>query len=284
MDLREISIDEIDEPSYDVRSIIIEEDLEELAQSISEVGVLEPLRVFARDGRYEIEDGHRRYLAAKRIGLKLMPCIIIESGEGEREYKKLHANIHSATLTGLELARTMHHLIDEYGYTVENLSKVMRKSESRIRQILSIIKWFPDVVQAIEDHKISEGVGRYLNKVKDPAMRHYYMEYVIDGGATLNTVMAWAAKWEADQITPPQMQIDTSGPPPDMSYQPPTGRCTCCRTQVKIDGLLIMRFCGECYTDLQNAMPELWKVMREERADRFPDKPVEEKKEGVTTA
>ncbi|MBW1999380.1 MAG: ParB/RepB/Spo0J family partition protein [Deltaproteobacteria bacterium] len=235
MKLEEISIDLIDEPEYDVRDTIMREGLEELANSIKQVGVLKPIRVFERDGRYEIEDGHRRFLASKMAGIPTIPCLVIDSPAKERDLKKLHANLFSEDLTPIELSRTLHHLIDEFGYTQEELARLM---------------------------------GKALGQITDEGKRKYYLRYAIDGGATIDTVRGWVAREKAAEMAPePPPEI----PPAEVKteeYPAPKGRCSCCRKDFQLDHLMIMKFCGECYTDLRNIMPELYKAMKMEREGR----------------
>ena len=279
MELREISIDLIDEPEYDVRDTILREGLEELANSIKQVGILKPIRVFERNGRYEIEDGHRRYLAAKMAELPTIPCLVIDSPEKERDLKKLHANLFSEELTPIELSRTLHHLIDEYGYTQEELARLMGKSQGRISQILSLTRLPEDIIEAMEDRKISEHVGRALGQITDDAKRKYYLRYAIDGGATIDTVRGWVAREKAAEKAP---EPPPETPPIEVKPEEipaPRGRCACCKKDFQLDHLMIMKFCGECYTDLRNIMPELYKAMKIEREgqkEQAEPKPEEE--------
>ena len=268
MRLEEISIDLIDEPSYDVRDTIMREGLEELSNSIRQVGVLKPIRVFERDGRYEIEDGHRRYLAARMAELPTIPCLVIDSPAKERDLKKLHANLFSEDLTPIELSRTLHHLIDEFGYTQEELARLMGKSQGRISQILSLTRLPEDIVEAMEDRKISEHIGRALGQITDDSKRQYYLRYAIDGGATIDTVRGWVAREKAAEMAPePPPEVPPAEVKPE-EYPAPKGRCSCCRKDFQLDHLMIMKFCGECYTDLRNIMPELYKAMKMEREGR----------------
>ncbi|MCD6126083.1 MAG: ParB/RepB/Spo0J family partition protein [Thaumarchaeota archaeon] len=271
MELKEINIDLIDEPEYDVRDTILREGLEELANSIKQVGILKPIRVFERNGRYEIEDGHRRYLAAKMAELPTIPCLVIDSPEKERDLKKLHANLFSEELTPIELSRTLHHLIDEYGYTQEELARLMGKSQGRISQILSLTRLPEDIIEAMEDRKISEHVGRALGQITDDAKRKYYLQYAIDGGATIDTVRGWVAREKAAERAP---EPPPEAPPIEVKPEEvpvPKGRCACCKKDFQLDHLMIMKFCGECYTDLRNIIPDLYKAMKMEREGKIQD-------------
>jgi ParB family chromosome partitioning protein len=268
---KQIPIDQIDEPEFDVRTYMVREELDELAESISKIGILQPIRVFERNGRYEIEDGHRRYLAARQAGLQVVPCIVVKSPERERELKKLHANLYSKDISPIELSRTLHHLKDKYGYSQEELAKMMGKSQGRIAQILALTNYDPEIVQAMEDKKISEHIGRALQQIPNPEKRKYYLRYAIDGGATVNTVRGWVAREQAEIQEPEYQPPDTPSEPPAPTPELIKGRCNCCRQDFALDSLMLMKFCGECYTDLRNIMPELYKAMKMERTGREQD-------------
>ena len=262
--LKEIPIDQIDEPEYDVRTQIIAEGLDSLSESIRAVGVLQPIRVFEKDGRYEIEDGHRRYLAAQMAGLTSIPCFIVDSLQEFRELKKLHANLNREDLTAIEIARTLKHLKDNYGYKTDDLCRVMRKSQGRISQLLSLLNYDPVLQDAILDRQISEQIARELHKIKDTRKRHYYLKYAIDGGATINTVKGWAAREAAAEVAPVENISQGSYAPSEAAEYTPKGRCSLCRHDLVMDSLMIMKFCGECYTQLRNILPSLRQAIKEE--------------------
>jgi len=265
VELRDLSVDLVDEPSYDVREYIIQEELEELTESIKAVGVLKPIRVFKVGDRYEIEDGHRRYLAAKAAGLQTIPALVVDSEEELREVKKLHANIFSKDLTPIELSRTLNYLRHKFNYSVDDLARLMGKSQGRISQLLALANYPSDLVELMEDGKLSEYQARYLNQIKDDKKRKYYAKYAVDRGATLETLRAWVQRERAEEELPPP-QEDTYYPePPSEPAYVPMARCSCCHNDFRQDTLLTMKFCGECYTDLTNLMPSIYAALRAER-------------------
>lgn len=273
MEIREISIDQINEPAFDVRTLIIKEDLDELAESIKATGLLYDILVFEVKGRYEIEDGHRRYLAHKMLGKQTISCKIIDSPENLRELRKLHANIHSKGLTATELSRTLNHLKTRFGYTHEQLAKLMGKTQGRISQLLGIQNWAPDIKEAMEDEKLSEHLGYELNKIKRPEMRKYYTKYALDGGATLNVVKSWVQKELIDESLPEPPEPPKMDLPPDDQPIVVWQRCACCSEDFDPQTLLIMRMCGECYADVRRIMPEIRQAIKEEKASRGVKKP-----------
>lgn len=260
--LQTVSIDQIDEPSYDVRIWISREDLEELAESINAVGILQPLRLFEKNGRYEIEDGHRRFLAAKMANVSVVPAMIIDSQEGKREFHKLHANLHAERLSPIELSRTLNDLKDRFHYDNEELAKLMGRSVSRVSQILNLINMDPNLVRAMEERFISETAARLLQQIPDPERRVYYISYIKDGGATVDTIRSWVAQekvWAETPKAAPQLE-ESNAPRVDITY--PTQRCSCCRKQVRMDALHRLPICPDCYDEVNQLIPAIYADMK----------------------
>lgn len=261
MNLTIVPLDLIDEPGFDVRAQIIAEDLEDLAVSISRVGVLNPLRVFDQNGRYEIEDGHRRFLAAKMIGLQEVPCYVVDSPEEKREIFKLHANLHKEDLSPLDLARTLRHLMDVYHYTRDELAHYIGRSESRVSQLLALLNYDPVVLEALQDQRISEQIARALQQIPDPEKRAYYLAYCLDGGATINTVRGWVQMERVQSVTPTLPERDLDGPPPDTSYEPMRHKCPCCIRTLDAQTFINIMVCADCHYFLG----QLFKNISEDR-------------------
>ena len=261
MNLKNVPLDLIDEPGFDVRAQIIAEDLEDLAVSISRVGVLNPLRVFDQDGRYEIEDGHRRFLAAKMTGLQEVPCYVVDSPEEKREINKLHANLHKEDLSPLDLAVTLKHLMDTYHYTREELAHYIGRSESRVSQLLALLNYDPIVLETLQDQRISEQIARALQQIPDPEKRQYYLAYCLDGGATINTVRGWVQMERTQAVTPALPERDLGTPPPDTPYEPMRHKCPCCIRMLDAQTFINIMVCADCHYFLG----QLFKNISEDR-------------------
>jgi ParB family chromosome partitioning protein len=280
LESREISIDLIDEPSFDVRSWISREELEELAGSIQAVGILQDIRVFEKDGRYEIEDGHRRFLAAKMIGLQFVPCKIVTDQAGKREIHKLHANLHSEKLSPIEQARTLLALREQFQYTPDELAKLMGRSYSRIMQLLGLLNFDECLVQAMEGKIISESAARLLMQIPDPERRPYYIEYIRNGGASIDMIRSWVAQeqvWANTPSAPPELTLDKA---PDVTITYPTQRCVCCRRQERSDKLFMFKVCPDCFDTVNQVLPSIYAAMQKEGEEEKPVEPIKEEEWG----
>ncbi|MGD8860771.1 MAG: ParB/RepB/Spo0J family partition protein [Myxococcales bacterium] len=144
--------------------------LDELASSIEEVGILEPILVRRRSaGGYEIVAGERRWRASQRAGLHEVPVFVRELSEGKAFEAALVENIQREDLNPLETARAYQRLIDEHGHTVESVAKLIGKDRSTVSNAMRLLKLPGAVVDRIESRDLSEGHGRALLGAGDVA-------------------------------------------------------------------------------------------------------------------
>ena len=136
--VRMISVDSIDPNPRQARSEL--GNMDELMLSIKEKGVLEPILVRPKAGRYEIIAGERRFVASKRAGLKEMPCIEMRVEDNEAMEIALVENLQRKDLDVFEEADGLKALADVYGYNHEDIAKKIGKARSTITEILNICK------------------------------------------------------------------------------------------------------------------------------------------------
>jgi ParB family chromosome partitioning protein len=145
------------------RKTFDDEKLEELAQSIREIGVLEPILVRkAQNNTFEIIAGERRWRAAQRAGLQEVPVRVRELSDAEVFEAALVENLQREDLNPIETARAFQRLIDEHGHTQESVAQRVGKDRSSVANVMRLLK-LPDVVLTmIESSQLSEGHGRAL--------------------------------------------------------------------------------------------------------------------------
>ncbi|MGB3406332.1 MAG: ParB/RepB/Spo0J family partition protein [Jannaschia sp.] len=148
-----------------------EEKLSDLASSIAQKGILQPLIVRPAPGRsegYEIVAGERRWRAAQRCGLHKLPVIVRQFDDTEVLEVAIVENIQRDDLNAIEEAMGFRQLIDRFGHTQEQLSAVLGKSRSHVANLMRLLK-LPDSVQdLLRDGKLSAGHARALINADDP--------------------------------------------------------------------------------------------------------------------
>ena len=153
------------------RKVFNEDALMELADSIKQYGVLQPLLVSAKDDYYEIIAGERRWRAAKMAGLKEIPVIIREYNNQEIVEISLIENIQREDLNAIEEARAYRNLIDEFGLTQDELAEKVSKSRTAVTNSMRLLKLEEKVQQMLIDEMITPGHARTLLAVTDPEMQ-----------------------------------------------------------------------------------------------------------------
>ena len=158
-----ISLDQILPNRYQPRTTFLETDLEELAQSVKEHGVLQPIVVRRKgDGMYELIAGERRFRAAKIAGMTTIPALIRNSNDEKALAVALVENIQRQNLNPMEEAKAYSRLMGEFGLTQDLVSRSVGKDRSSIANILRLLSLPKDVQQFIESGAISLGHAKVL--------------------------------------------------------------------------------------------------------------------------
>jgi len=160
--------DEVAVNPYQPRTSFDEEALADLAQSISELGIIQPITVRKiSDGSYQLVSGERRLRASKLAKLDSIPAFVREANDQESLEMALVENIQREDLDPIEIALSYQRLIDEIDLTQESMSKRVGKKRSTITNYLRLLKLHPQVQGALRRREITMGHGRALMAVED---------------------------------------------------------------------------------------------------------------------
>ncbi|MFN2152257.1 MAG: ParB/RepB/Spo0J family partition protein [Anaerolineales bacterium] len=162
--VREIAVNAITPNPRQPRSTFDEGELSELAASIREHGILQPLIITAGEqpGQFTLIAGERRLMAAKQAGLKTVPVILRDSSEQERLELALIENVQRADLSALETAEAYRQLNDEFGLSHGEIAQRVGKSRVAVTNTLRLLNLPPSVLEALREGQISEGHARAL--------------------------------------------------------------------------------------------------------------------------
>jgi ParB family transcriptional regulator, chromosome partitioning protein len=177
----QIPIDRIRRNPHQPRVAFDEESLAELATSIAEHGVIQPVVVRpGTDGGYELVAGERRLRAARLAGLTEIPAVMRDSTATELLELALVENVQRADLNPIEEASAYRELIDEFGLTHETVARRVGKSRVAISNSLRLLDLAPETRAAIVDGRISEGHGRALAALTIPELQRAVLQVVLE--------------------------------------------------------------------------------------------------------
>ena len=176
----EIDIDLIETNPFQPRTEFDETALRELAQSIKEQGVIQPVTVRKLGyNKYQLISGERRLRASKMAGLTKIPAFIRVANDEQMLELALIENIHRENLNAIEVAISYQRLIDECNLTQEEVSEKVGKSRSAVANFLRLLKLPPEIQLAIRDGHISMGHARALINISDKEEQLKLLQQII---------------------------------------------------------------------------------------------------------
>ena len=169
--LAEVPVSDISPNPHQPRVHFDEESLSELAASIDQLGVLQPILLRPVDGGYQLIAGERRWRAAQRAGLATVPAIVRDSDDVSSVEQALVENLHRDDLTPLEEAAAFQQLIEDFELTHDDVARRVGKSRAAITNTLRLLGLPPAVQQLLADGRLSAGHARALLGTPDRALQ-----------------------------------------------------------------------------------------------------------------
>ncbi len=187
--ISEIDINSITPNPDQPRRTFSEEGLDELAASIRELGIIQPLSLrTAPDGGYQIIAGERRWRAAQRAGLETVPAYIRTASDSEVTEMALIENIQREDLNAIEVALAFRKLLDTYDLTQERLSERVGKSRTVITNHLRLLKLPAEIQIALRDRKLDMGHARALLAIDDAKLQLKIFKQILKDGLNVRMV------------------------------------------------------------------------------------------------
>ncbi|MGI5936469.1 MAG: ParB/RepB/Spo0J family partition protein [Oscillospiraceae bacterium] len=177
-----LPVDEISPNPAQPRRNFQMEGISELADSIRQYGIINPLSVRLRGGRYELIAGERRLRAAKLAGLREVPCIIMDVNMEESSLLALVENLQRRDLDFIEEAEGISRLIRIYGMSQQEAARRLGKSQSAVANKLRLLKLPSDVLEGLRDAGLGERHGRALLRLKGAEQQREALNYIIEHG------------------------------------------------------------------------------------------------------
>jgi len=201
-----------------------EEAMSSLASSIREVGVLQPILVRETgDGEYELIAGERRWRAARRAGLQTMPVLVQSVSDVHSLEQALVENLHREDLNPLEEAGAFQQLVDEFGYTHEQVAARVGKSRTVVTNTLRLLQLPAGVQRALADGAISAGHARALLGTPDRSFQEDLAKRAVSEGLTVRSLEEAVRRHTSgeDAAPPPESENGSAPAPQTPRTEPP---------------------------------------------------------------
>ena len=185
---KEIEIGLIDRNPEQPRKIFEENALNELAESIKNHGIIQPIIVKENDGRYIIIAGERRWRASRIAGLKSIPCVVKNYTEQQISEIAIIENLQREDLNPIESAKAIKNLINQYNLTQDEVADKIGKSRPAVANTLRLLSLPENIITLVESNKITAGHARALLAIDDPLKQKEVALLIIEKELTVRDV------------------------------------------------------------------------------------------------
>ena len=204
--LKNLKITEVEPNREQPRKNFNQEALEELAESIKEYGLIQPIVVTEKDGYYCIIAGERRWRACKLAGLEEIPAIVREDDERKNKEIALIENIQREDLNPFEKALGIKNLMESYNLTQEEVAKKLGKGRSTIANSIRVLNLEPRVLELAKQGKISEAHCKLLLAITDPEKQYLTAIDIIERGTTTRELEQTNKKINQKQVSKEELK------------------------------------------------------------------------------
>lgn len=181
----ELPISAISRNPFQPRQSVEQGGLEDLAASVAEHGVLQPILVTQTATGYRLIAGERRLRAAEMAGLDRIPAVVRAATETEQLALALIENLQRADLNAMEEARAFQRLVDEFGLGHEDIARRVGRARSTVTNTMRLLELAPSVQEAIERGTVTEGHGRAIGGISDHGLQQTMLDQVVARGLSV---------------------------------------------------------------------------------------------------
>lgn len=248
-----IPLDRVIPPAKPLRENINPDHIAELSDSLERLGQLVPILVRRQGEQYQILDGHRRFLAARRLEWPTIQGSEYTGGKDQDLLLMVAANTARADLTPWEEAQAVHDLVMVHQHDVDQVARAMGRTRTWVDRRLELYTWPPDVRQPIHDGTLSLAAGAELAQVTEEHHRRWLVGEATKNGCTAITARMWRQEWESRQQPP--LGPMAENPHTALHLPPPhTGiTCSSCGTLTPLQHIRTLHVCQQCLEPKENA-------------------------------
>ncbi len=227
-ELKHIPLHEIDEPPLPMRARMNEAKLTELMNSIVNIGQRAPIEVKLVDGRYQINSGHRRFIAMQRLGRDRIMALVYGPEESCDVDAMVAENVDREDVNAAEEALFYAQVLEKYNLDEAGMCAKVKRSPDYIADRLRLLRQDELVFQAVLEEQINFAVARELNKCTDQSARRVHLDNAIRSGTSARVVAQWNSQWRASLSPVPANPEQPAAESPAPAAQPYRFACELC--------------------------------------------------------
>lgn len=242
-----ILMDLIDAPNLPSRFDTEDPGITDLAQSIDESGLLQPVVVTPEGDRFRLIAGQRRIRACRLLGWTEIIAHVIKADKPTQALGTLVENMQRADLTPLEEAVALSQMVETYEINQTALARRLGVDRTWLSHRLALLRLPENLTDALAVSGISPSVALELARISDEHDRNYYLSLAMDNGATLIVVRDWVRAWESYRRADDSDPGSSGDPPPDLpSFKPEPPACFVCKMRPPQVQLKMSYVCWGC--------------------------------------
>lgn len=248
---------QINEPDDPARLNIDREPLQDLIDSIVDLGLLQPILLKRSGDRFEIEAGHRRFLALKQLNWEKAPTIILGNAiTGDIHLARAHENLIKVSLNVIEEAKLVNSLVNENGRGIDETAQLIKRRPYWIEQRLDILNYQNELIAALSQNQIALSVAKELSKCTNAEYRQKLLDYVIETGATAKTVAHWVNEASVEEFTEALDHAKETGMLNQVARGNTYMECGICVGKFSTDELRHIFLCSTCIEGISKIKEE----------------------------
>jgi len=244
---KRIKLDLLDRPEDIVRMEIDQGELDELAASIQERGLMQPIEVTPRGNRFLIVFGDRRYLAHRQLNRVDIMCRVEDMDDDQVALDRAIENIQRVNLTPFEEGHLYKGLVEKAGLSLEDISRRVKKSPGVVQRRMDILRMPESFQKALHGGLINIAVAEELWSCPDNAKREYFLDLAVEHGITRDIARQWVADFKKSIRTGEVASGEGRGMGSPYEDTPIFRGCDICKDPVEYKHVKELRICPRCF-------------------------------------
>lgn len=246
-ELKEIDVELIDDPAVDIRGPIDINGLEELATSIENTGLIQPIIVFKNRKRYEVAVGHRRLIACKMAKMERVPAVVTDIDPEKLDVMKLDENIFREEVPPVMIAKYIYRIMKEKELSTMEIARYFGKTPQWVNTMIRLLDLDEYTKEAIDTGRISYAAALELQKVDNERTRVSLTQAAVNGGAHTRVVKGWVNDYRAEKDYQDIRGQETAKNDEEEQPLKYESKCICCNKLRPSETVITMITCPECY-------------------------------------